>query len=163
MSNADAHSSSPSEASSAPESGEDAREERRPGVPDLHPVDSFDDPFDEGGDVEELRTRTPEVLNEAPFGIVRLDDDGVVQFYNEYESSLSGVSPEEAVGTNFFTQLAPCSNNPIFKGRFEKGVRTGRLDERFTYTFTYKMRPTLVDVRLYRDDAGNNWVLIHKR
>jgi len=25
------------------------------------------------------------------------------------------------------------------------------------------MRPTLVDVRLYRDEVGNNWILIRKR
>jgi len=92
-----------------------------------------------------------------------MNDEGIVQFYNRYESNLSGVDPEEAVGTNFFTELAPCSNNPLFLGRFKEGIDEGALDEHFTYTFTYKMRPTLVDVRLYRDEAGNNWVLIQKR
>ena len=112
---------------------------------------------------EQLRHTDEEKLNDAPFGIIRLNDDGIVKFYNECESELSGVSPADAIGQNFFTQLAPCSNNHLFLGRFKKGVQTGKLDERFTYTFTYKMRPTLVDVRLYRDDAGQNWVLIHKR
>jgi photoactive yellow protein len=102
-------------------------------------------------------------LDEAPFGIVQVDDDGVVQFYNQYESNLAGVDPADAVGRNFFTQLAPCSGNRLFHGRFKKGVRKGELDERFTYTFTYKMSPTLVDVRMHRDDAGRNWVLIRKR
>lgn len=119
--------------------------------------------FDADGMGEQLRHASDEELNEAPFGIVRLDDDGIVEFYNHYESDLSGIDPEDAIGQNFFTQLAPCSNNQLFQGRFEEGVRKGRLDERFTYTFTYKMRPTLVDVRLYRDEAGQNWVLIHKR
>lgn len=119
--------------------------------------------FDADGVGEQLRHAREEKLNEASFGIVRLDDDGIVEFYNRYESELSGINPEDAVGQNFFTQLAPCSNNQLFQGRFEEGVRKGRLDERFTYTFTYKMRPTLVDVRLYRDEAGQNWVMIHKR
>jgi len=112
---------------------------------------------------ERLREVDEDTLNEAPFGVVRLDDDGTVRFYNRYESELSGVDPSTAVGKNFFTQLAPCSNNQLFQGQFEDGVRRDYLDERFTYTFTYKMRPTLVDVRLYRDAAGQNWVLIHKR
>jgi photoactive yellow protein len=112
---------------------------------------------------ERLRTCSTDELNDAPFGIVAVDDDGVVEFYNRYESEMSGVERNQAVGKNFFTQLAPCSNNRIFLGRFKKGVRTGEMDERFNYTFTYKMRPTLVDIRLYRDEASNNWILVRKR
>ena len=119
--------------------------------------------FDADGVGERLRHADEATLHTAPFGIVRLDDDGTVQFYNRYESELSGVAPEDALGRDFFTQLAPCSNNHLFRGRFEEGIDTGTLDDHFTYTFTYKMRPTLVDVRLYRDEAGLNWVLIHKR
>ena len=124
---------------------------------------SVDLSFDDEGVGEELRHASEEELNGAPFGIIQLDDTGVVQFYNHYESNLSGVDSEDAVGTNFFTELAPCSNNPLFLGRFKDGVREGGLDEYFTYTFTYKMRPTLVDVHLYRDEAGNNWIMIQKR
>ena len=119
--------------------------------------------FDDEGVGEELRHAGEDELNGVPFGIIQLDDAGTVQFYNRYESNLSGIDPEDAVGTNFFTELAPCSNNPLFLGRFKKGVQEGGLDEYFTYTFTYKMRPTLVDVRLYRDEAGNNWIMIQKR
>ncbi|MFB6231328.1 MAG: PAS domain-containing protein [Salinibacter sp.] len=112
---------------------------------------------------EKLRHLGEEELDKAPFGIIRIDDEGVVQFYNRYESNLSGIDPSEAVGTNFFTELAPCSNNPLFFGRFKEGIKEGALDEYFTYTFTYKMRPTLVDVHLYRDQDGNNWIMIQKR
>lgn len=119
--------------------------------------------FDDEGVGEELRHASEDELNRAPFGIIKIDDAGTVQFYNRYESNLSGIDPDEAIGTNFFTELAPCSNNPLFLGRFKEGVEKGELDEYFTYTFTYKMRPTLVDVRLYRDEAGNNWIMIQKR
>jgi len=134
-------------------------------TPDEPDVDgpAVDLSFDDEGVGEELRHLTKDELNEAPFGIIKIDDAGTVQFYNRYESSLSGIDPGEATGTNFFTELAPCSNNPLFLGRFKEGVEKGELDEYFTYTFTYKMRPTLVDVRLYRDEAGNNWILIQKR
>ncbi|MFB6273887.1 MAG: PAS domain-containing protein [Salinibacter sp.] len=141
------------------DSDSDASETDDAPAPDDAAVDlAFED--DVG---EELRHLGADTLNAAPFGIIRIDDEGIVQFYNRYESNLSGVPPEDAVGTNFFTELAPCSNNPLFLGRFKEGVDDGELDEHFTYTFTYKMRPTLVDVRLYRDEAGNNWILIQKR
>jgi photoactive yellow protein len=142
---------------------------------EVHTVDSFDEngtsdiedtfgySFDDEELGEALSTLSEEALDDAPFGIVQVDDDGVVQFYNQYESRLAEVDPEEAVGRNFFTQLAPCSSNRLFHGRFKKGMRKGMLDERFSYTFTYKMSPTLVQVRMYRDQQNQNWILIRKR
>jgi photoactive yellow protein len=144
------------------EEGSDA--DRPPDDPSPDGEESATDlAFDDEEVGEALRHADEDTLNAAPFGIIKIDDEGVVQFYNRYESNLSGVPPEEARDTNFFTELAPCSNNPLFWGRFKEGVGQGELDEYFTYTFTYKMRPTLVDVRLYRDEAGNNWIMIQKR
>ena len=119
--------------------------------------------FDDPTVGEQLRDASEDELNAANFGIIRLDDDGIVQFFNAYESNLSGVDREKALGQNYFNELAPCSNNRVFYGRFREGLATGQLDEYFTYTFTYKMRPTLVDVHLYRDEAGHNWIMVRKR
>ncbi|HHP7237088.1 PAS domain-containing protein [Longibacter sp.] len=143
--------------------------------PQLRAVDDSDDrdrDSDSASDelsfgAEDLEPRLAhadkETLNRVDFGVIRLDDDGIVQFFNRYESDLSGVDPEEALGQNFFNDLAPCSNNRLFRGRFKDGVRKGEMDERFTYTYTYKMRPTLVEVRLYRDNDGQNWIFVQKR
>lgn len=145
----------------------DASDATEPDVPDARdvaPADaSVDDLHFSDDDVgEALRHAEESELNGVNFGIIQVDDDGVVQFFNRYESELSGVSPDEAEGRNFFTQVAPCTNNRLFRGRFKKGVRRGELDETFTYTYTYKMRPTLVDVHLYRDDGGHNWIMVQK-
>lgn len=109
-----------------------------------------------------LRHADEDQLDGAPFGIIKVDDKGTVEFFNQYESDLSGMDPDEVTGRNFFTQVAPCTNNRLFRGRFKKGVRRGELDETFTYTYTYKMRPTLVDVHMFRDEAGNNWITVQK-
>jgi photoactive yellow protein len=154
----------------------EAEEESTPDA-EVQTVDSFEDDsdaasetassFDYGFDDDELgealRDLPAETLDDAPFGIVQVDDDGIVEFYNQYESDLAGVDPDDAMGRNFFTELAPCSSNRLFHGRFRKGMRKGQLDERFSYTFTYKMSPTLVQVRMYRDEANNNWILIRKQ
>lgn len=118
--------------------------------------------FDDDDLGEQLRDASEETLNNASFGIIRVDDEGIVKFFNQYESELSGMDPEDVKGRNFFTQVAPCTNNRLFRGRFKKGVRRGELDETFTYTYTYKMRPTLVDVHLFRDEAGQNWITVRK-
>jgi photoactive yellow protein len=145
---------SPSSSGSSPADDETSSPEPPSSVGELH--------FEDEDLPEKLRHASEEQLNDAPFGIIKVDDEGTVEFFNQYESELSGMDPEEVTGRNFFTQVAPCTNNRLFRGRFKKGVRRGELDETFTYTYTYKMRPTLVDVRLFRDEDGNNWVTVQK-
>lgn len=118
--------------------------------------------FEDDALATKLKEASDEELDNAPFGIIKVDDEGIVEFFNQYEAELSGMDPDEVTGRNFFTQVAPCTNNRLFRGRFKKGVRRGELDETFTYTYTYKMRPTLVDVHLFRDDEGNNWITVQK-
>ena len=113
---------------------------------------------------EELQ-KLPELdsdeLDKLDFGAVKVDDEGIVKEYNQYESEMSGVEPEEAMGRNFFTEVAPCTNNQLFYGQFQEGVEAGELDQEMDYTFTYKMQPTNVKIRLYRDrDSETNWVLV---
>jgi photoactive yellow protein len=102
-----------------------------------------------------------EQLDELPFGAIRLDDDGGVCEYNAYESQLTGLAPDVVLGRNFFRDVAPCTNNALFRGAFERGVAAGHLDHLFPYTFTYRMRPVNVKVHLLREAAsGTNWVLV---
>jgi len=97
------------------------------------------------------------------FGVVKVDDNGIIQLYNRYESELAGVPPSSAEGKNFFTQVAPCTNNALFFGKFKKGVAANELDAAFNYTFTYKMKPTNVQIHMLRDAAsGTNWVFVKK-
>jgi photoactive yellow protein len=141
----------------------DAQDEDASASPPDEPTGSVDELHYDDEDLgEKLRHADDGQLDKAPFGIIQVDDEGTVEFFNQYEAELSGMDPDDVVGRNFFTQVAPCTNNRLFRGRFKKGVRRGELDETFTYTYTYKMRPTLVDVHLYRDSAGNNWITVQK-
>jgi photoactive yellow protein len=77
---------------------------------------------------------------------------------------MAGVAPDAAEGKNFFTQVAPCTNNRLVFGRFKEGVGKGELDAEFNYTFTYKMKPTNVTIRLLRHaPSRSNWVLVSKK
>ena len=110
-----------------------------------------------------LRMATREQLNSLDFGVVKVDDTGIIQIYNRYESELAGVAPSQAEGKNFFTQIAPCTNNSLFYGAFKKGMSAGSLNVLFPYTFNYKMHPTNVKVHLYRDQMSKtNWVFVKK-
>jgi len=104
----------------------------------------------------------PAALDRADFGVIEVDDDGVVLFYNVFEAEFTGMAPEDVVGRAFFTDVAPCSNNPLFRGRFRDGLRQETFDVSLPYTLTYRLRPTLVHIRLLRRD-GRNWILVTPR
>jgi len=121
---------------------------------------SFVDP----GFISSIATLSRDAANHAPFGIVKVDDAGVIQLYNKWESDMAGVAPAAAEGKNFFTQVAPCTNNRLVFGRFKEGVGKSDLDAEFNYTFTYKMKPTNVTIRLLRHaPSRTNWVLVTKK
>ena len=98
-----------------------------------------------------------------PFGAVKVDEDGTILLYNKYESDLAGVAPGDAEGQVFFTEVAPCTNNRMFFGKFQDGIEADELDELFDYTFSYRMSPTLVSIHMRRDaDSDSNWIFVKK-
>jgi len=102
-------------------------------------------------------------LDRLPFGAVKVDDAGFIQEYNKYESVLAGVPQPTAMGKNFFTRLAPCTNNAVFYGNFKRGVAEKAFNLAFVYTFSYNMNPTPVRVHLHRTARGGNWILVEKK
>lgn len=93
-----------------------------------------------------LDTLPDEDLLNAPFGVVRMDCDGIVTLYNYEERRLSGLSAEQTVGQNFFRDVAPCTNNFMVAERFKEPA----IDEVVEYVFTFAMEPTEVTLRLIR-------------
>jgi len=111
-----------------------------------------------------LATLSREQADMADFGIVKVDDEGKIELYNKYEAELAGVTSAAAEGRNFFTEIAPCTNNKLFYGRFQNGVAADEMDAEFNYTFTYKLQPTNVAIHLKRDKASkSNWVFVKKK
>ncbi len=100
-------------------------------------------------------------LDGLDVGVIEVDDSGCVLFYSRREAEFSGMSPERVVGKNFFTDVAPCTNNRIIYQPFREGVARGQLDLTIEYTFSLKMSPTNVQIHMYRDAATKrNWILI---
>lgn len=101
-------------------------------------------------------------IDEIDIGLIKVTETGIIEIFNRYESEFSGVQREAAEGRNFFTQVAPCTNNRLFFGRFKKGVEKGELDLVIPYTYTYKMRPTHVTIHLYRHPKDQSYWIITK-
>lgn len=100
-------------------------------------------------------------LDRLPFGAVRLDAAGQVLAYNRAEAELSGLGRERAMGRNFFTEVAPCTNVADFAGRFHDGIRAGHLHTTFPYVLEHEIEPRNVWVTLYYGgEAGGAWVFL---
>lgn len=116
--------------------------------------------FLEAGVLERLPEMSRAELDEFEYGVIKVDDTGIIELFSRAETGFSGVTAAAAEGRNFFTQVAPCTNNRLFYGRFKKGVESGDLNHVMPYTYTYKMRPTNVTIQLYRHRAtGTNWIV----
>jgi photoactive yellow protein len=102
-----------------------------------------------------------EQLDSLPFGAIQLDQQGTILRFNRYESDLSRIQQSKAIGRNFFTEIAPCTNVREFHGRFLQGAARGNLCETFQYHFPFKFKPRDVMVTLfYSKTTATTWVFI---
>jgi photoactive yellow protein len=116
-------------------------------------VQTFDD-----AQVENL---SEQELDGLPFGAIQLDANGKILKYNDYESKLAGIAKVQAIGKQFFTEVAPCTNVKEFHGRFLAGVAEKVLHAKFRYHFSFRKNPRDVSVTLFYSDITDSiWVFI---
>ncbi|WP_262339805.1 PAS domain-containing protein [Idiomarina sp. OT37-5b] len=78
-------------------------------------------------DIEnKLSSMNKEQLDKVAFGAIQLDANGNIIQYNAAEGDITGRDPSTVVGKNFFNDVAPCTNSPEFKGKFDEGVKKRR-------------------------------------
>jgi photoactive yellow protein len=123
-------------------------------VEDVHTPD-FDEPRLAHA-VEEL---PPEAVHALPFGAIRLDGNGKAVFYSDSERRLSGFR-KEVVGHDFFVEIAPCMNNPNFRGRIDRALETGKLDLAFSFVTDLPITVKDVDVRIQSASGGGCWIFL---
>ena len=110
-----------------------------------------------------LAAMTPEEIDELPFGVIQIDDNGCILLYNATEGAITGRDPAAMKGKNFFQEVAPCTDRPEFRGKFQEGVANGDLNALFEYTFDYEMKPTKVKVHMKKAISGDSYWVFVKR
>ncbi len=102
-------------------------------------------------------------IDELAFGAIQLDSQGKILRYNEAEAQITGCRADAVIGTNFFRDLAPCTNTARFKGVFDAGVRSNNLNTMFEYVFDYKMTPTRVKIHMKKAISdGTYWIFVKR-
>lgn len=104
--------------------------------------------FDDADILTALKQTNEADLNQADFGIVKMNHDGIVQFYSDGQTTISSVAADHAKGKVFFTDVAPCTNNFLVSGVFESELT---VDKTLSYVYTVKMKPTQIKIRLLKD------------
>jgi len=90
--------------------------------------------------VYSLNRLSPLELDQLPYGVIVLDENDIVVAYNQHEENLARLSRHDAIGRNFFHEIAPCTNvreisTWIGKMRREKRTVTKQLDFVFLFPF----------------------------
>lgn len=102
-------------------------------------------------------------IDQLAFGAIQLDAQGTILRYNEAEAQITGRQASAVIGSNFFRDVAPCTNTSRFKGVFDAGVRTGTLNTMFEYVFDYKMTPTKVKIHMKKAISdGTYWIFVKR-
>lgn len=114
------------------------------------------------GRIHEMPKRKLDVLD---VGLLQLGNEGSVEYANPAALQLPSLQtvddPEAILGDNFFTDLAPCTCTPLFRGRFRKGKEGKEVDARFPYTFVHsEQQPATFAIHLYHNPQHKaTWVL----
>ena len=115
-------------------------------------------------DIEnKLSKLSPKQIDDLAFGAIQLDGQGKILRYNQAEAEITGRKADAVIGTNFFRDVAPCTNTAKFKGVFDAGVRTNTLNTMFEYVFDYKMNPTKVKIHMKKAISdGTYWIFVKR-
>lgn len=106
-----------------------------------------------------------EELDTLPYGVIALDREGIIRQYNLAEARFARLDRNDVLHKPFFGQIAPCTNTPEFRGRFEELAREGNTvrSVRFPYVFDFRFGAQQVEIEIVRGRAPNRFYLCINR
>ena len=96
-------------------------------------------------------------LDTLPVGVITLDLNGRIRRYNKMEAEMARLDQRTQIGKDFFVDVAPCTANPDFQGRFVELTKKNFGVTNFDYTFKFSWGPQRVHITFIRK-AGSDFV-----
>ena len=118
--------------------------------------------FDHPRLAHEIEGLATQAIDALPFGVIRLDPQGKVVYYSEAERRLSGSGQRERLGLDLFAQIAPCMDNPDYRGRIERARAAGTLDLEFFHIGDFEDRERELSVRVQSALDGGCWIFMRR-
>jgi photoactive yellow protein len=112
--------------------------------------------------VKAVEALPDEQRHALPFGVIRLDDKGVVTFFSATEARQSGYKKRPAVGLDFFLSIAPCMGTPEFKGRVDEARRRGAVDIEMGWVGDFDDPNREMVVRIHSASDGGLWIFLNR-
>ncbi|WP_242140256.1 MULTISPECIES: PAS domain-containing protein [unclassified Sphingomonas] len=103
-----------------------------------------------------------DIVDRLPFGVIRIGNDGRVEYYSATERRLSGSGDRDRVGLDFFARIAPCMDNPEFRGRVERARAAGTLDLEFSHVGDFEDRDREMSIRIQSASSGGYWMFLRR-
>jgi photoactive yellow protein len=96
-------------------------------------------------------------LDLLPYGIIVVDEEGEILYYNAREEQIARRRREDVVGRNFFKEVAPCTQVQEFYGQFKETMHSVGLVASFHFRFPFPERPREVEITLtsFQKDNSN--------
>jgi photoactive yellow protein len=112
----------------------------------------------------DLSRLTEADIDSLPFGFIGLTPDGTIRKYNRYEADLARTDPQQALGRNFFREVAPCTQVKEFEGRFrEFAAGAGEPTLCFDFVFTFRYGAQKVRIGLVRSPMSEEVIVTINR
>ena len=106
--------------------------------------------------VEQVSEMSKEELDGLPIGVITLAPDGTVKRYNKAEADLARKDIAKTIGSNFFTEVAPCTANANFQGKFEDLIAKEWGITNFDYLFKFPWGDKNVHVTFIKKKGADN-------
>jgi photoactive yellow protein len=113
-------------------------------------------------DLARLGALSEAELNALPFGVLRLDAEGRIDVFNQFEADAVKIPPGNVLGRKF-SEVVPCVTVREFVSQVEPPL-AAPVDAFFRFEFPHGNALQVVTVRLYREGAGRpTWILVSRR
>jgi photoactive yellow protein len=114
-------------------------------------------------DLERLRALDAAELDRLPFGIIQVDEAGIIVGFNAYESAAAQLAPDAVLGRRF-VDVAPCTRVKVFAEAVRDGFARRQLDTVLRFIFPSHGGQSVVAVRLYYDSSRRRvWIFVSRR
>ena len=105
--------------------------------------------------LERIEAMGEKELDELPLGVITLDLNGRIKRYNKVEAEMARLDQKSQIGKDFFLEVAPCTANPEFQGRFTELTKKNFGITNFDYTFRFTWGAQRVHITFVRK-AGSD-------
>ncbi len=100
--------------------------------------------------LERIEALGADEIDALPVGVITLDLQGKIRRYNRLEAELARLDQKSQLGRDFFLDVAPCTANPDFQGRFTELVAKPSGVVNFDYIFRFSWGSQRVHITFVR-------------